>query len=88
MSDYTGPNAASRVLHLNLWVFKYGTDDKAHAAAIILSFIQLACIMLLFIFAASTPAEERFVSFLESGFLLTAGVAIGQSGAVGGKKSD
>jgi hypothetical protein len=37
LKDFTSPEAEKRVLFINLGFLRYGTDDKAHAASIILS---------------------------------------------------
>ena len=39
--DLTGPVAENRILFINAWVIRYGTDDKAHAASITLSLLLL-----------------------------------------------
>lgn len=45
LNDYTGFSADERVLYINLGFFKYGTDDKKHAAAIVFAFILLTIIV-------------------------------------------
>jgi len=45
MNDYTGSEAENRVLHINLWFFKYGTNDKTHAAAMVLSLLLFITII-------------------------------------------
>ena len=50
MSDFTGKDARNRVLYINAGFFKYGTNDKAHAAAIVLSMTLLLAIILLVFF--------------------------------------
>jgi hypothetical protein len=78
LPDHTGSSiAGGRVLHVNLFVFKYGTDDKAHAAAMVLSILFLIFIAVLS-FAPSSPEHDKLLSWLESALLLTVGVAIGQ----------
>lgn len=66
-------------MHLNLGIFKYGTNDQTHAAAICLSLLELLCLMILLTVAAQTDQVKEMISFLQHALLLTVGVAIGQS---------
>ena len=50
LNDYTGPAAESRVLRINLGIFKYGTNDKTHAAALVLSLLLFLTIVGVIIF--------------------------------------
>jgi len=78
LPDHTGSSSAGgRVLHVNLFIVKYGTDDKAHAAAISLSVLLLIFIAVLS-FAPASPEHDKLISWLESAVLITIGVAIGQ----------
>lgn len=82
-SDYTGENASDRVVFLNLWFFKYGTNDKTHGAAVIFSLFLLIAFILITTIDAVTHLErkefiERSASLLWNAFLLTLGVAIGR----------
>jgi hypothetical protein len=73
--------AAQRVLYLNFGFFKYGTDDKAHAAAILLSIGLLAALFIISltaIFSPNAPMFERAINIFGNAFLFVAGVAIGQ----------
>jgi len=79
LGDLTGPTADKRVLRINLGFFKYGASEPAHAAAVVLSMILLFSVIGLTAFVAPTPGVDKLVTFLESGFLITLGVAIGQS---------
>jgi hypothetical protein len=45
--DWTGREAHDRVIFLDFGFFKYGTNDKAHAAAIILSLCILVVIVII-----------------------------------------
>jgi hypothetical protein len=81
LKDYTSPSAANRVLHLNFGVFKYGTSDQTHAAAMVLSLLLLLFIAAILIFAPAGEQADKILSWLESAFLLTVGVAIGKSGS-------
>jgi hypothetical protein len=80
--DWTGDRpAAQRVLYLNFGFFKYGTDDKAHAAAILLSIGLLAALFIISltaIFSPNAPMFERAINIFGNAFLFVAGVAIGQ----------
>jgi len=88
LSDYTGGSANKRVLHINLGIFKYGTDDKSHAAALVFALILL--IALLGIVIAGFHVEnaawaDKCFGWLGSAFLFVAGVALGKSSS---KRSD
>ena len=79
IDDYTSGSASKRVMHLNLGIFKYGTNDQTHAAAICLSLLELLCLMILLTVAPQTDQVKEMISFLQHALLLTVGVAIGQS---------
>lgn len=79
IDDYTSGSAAKRVMHLNFGLFKYGTDDQTHAAAILLSLLELLCLMILLTAGPATDQVKDMISFLQHALLLTVGVAIGQS---------
>lgn len=81
MSDFTGPSADNRVLHINVGFFKYGTNDKAHAAAMVLSLLLFASIGALLIFGMSYPWADKVFTWLGSAFLFVTGVAIGKGSA-------
>ncbi|WP_152561239.1 hypothetical protein [Halomonas salina] len=87
--DYTESRKASgRVLHLNLWFLKYGVGDKQHAAALVISLLilfVLSIVVFMSLFSPENPVVERVVGLLGGVLGLTAGVAIGKSGA---KSSD
>jgi hypothetical protein len=94
--DQTGPNADGRVLYINLWLFKYGTDDKTHAAAVVFSFVLLIMIASIIIggmviVTQENPARlawvEKVFSWSGSAFLFIAGIALGSRG-VGSSKSN
>lgn len=79
--DFTSPAAENRVLHINLGFFKYGTDDKAHAGAMVLSMALLAMIALTGL-AGFIPGSgewtKSLLQLLGSAFTFVSGVAIGQ----------
>ena len=78
--DYTGPSADNRVLHINVGFFKYGTDDKTHAAAIVLSLLLFLTIVGVLIFGNGGAWSVEAFRWLGGAFLFTAGVAIGKGG--------
>ncbi len=81
-ADYTGPEAPERVLHINLWFVKFGTNDKLQGAAILLAiFILLLITVVIFYGMTHTTTEwnEKVFSWLSSTFLIVAGVAIGRA---------
>lgn len=87
IDDFTSGSASKRVMHLNMIFFKYGTNDQTHAAAMLLSLLELVCLMVLLVAAPEVKAVQDMIAFLQHALLLTVGVAIGQS-AKGGDKSD
>jgi hypothetical protein len=79
--DFTSPSAENRVLHINLGFFKYGTDDKAHAGAMVLSMVLLVMIFLTGLggfIAGVGDWTKTLLQMLGSAFTFVAGVAIGQ----------
>ena len=84
-ADFTAPEAESRVLFLNFGWFRYGTDDKGHAAALILAVLLLLVILVVILvglaaayFLQAQPDWldrafnwlDRVFTWLGSGFLL------------------
>jgi len=81
LNDFTGSGAENRVLHINVGFFKYGTDDKAHAGAMVLSIVLLVMIALTGIaglIAADSKWPGELLEKLGTAFTFVAGVAIGQ----------
>jgi arginine exporter protein ArgO len=78
ISDFTGPEADNRVLHINLGILKYGTNDKAHAAAVVFSLLLFIAIMGVLIFGSGGEWTKEAFRWLGSAFLFVAGVAIGK----------
>jgi hypothetical protein len=79
--DFTGPSAPKRVLYVNLGILRYGTNDKVHAAALILSFVLLMALFGVVItgfYLKETGWAERAFTWLGNAFLFIAGVAVGK----------
>jgi hypothetical protein len=88
LSDYTGGSADKRVLHINFGIFKYGTDDKAHAAALVFALILLIALLGIVVAGFNTENAawaDKCFGWLGSAFLFVAGVALGKGSA---KKSE
>jgi len=80
--DWTAPEAGNRILHINFRFFRYGTDDKTHAASIILSVaVLIFCVVIAIvgIFANGASWVQTVLSWAGNAFLLVAGTAIGRS---------
>jgi hypothetical protein len=85
--DYAADERAeNRILHIHTKWFHYGTDDKGHAAALVLSAALLAtaivvallgCLSLL---SGKDPQWfQTLVTWIGNAFLFTAGIAVGKS---------
>lgn len=86
--DHTGGGAADgRVLHINLGFFKFGTDYKSQAIALILSVLLLVVIVSLAICADQTESVKDLISVFKGALLLTIGVAVGNTVGGQGTKS-
>ncbi len=85
MPDFTGKDDAyNRVLYINVGIFRYGTNDKAHAAALILSMVLLLTMIALVFFGTGhhdAAWDDKAFSWLGGAFLFIAGVALGKSGS-------
>lgn len=72
------------------WGIEYGTDDKGHAASIILS-ISLMCAILV-LFVAGVFVDRAWfgdaMKILGTAFTFTAGVAIGKGSSASNKDED
>ena len=77
--DMTGPYADHRVFFINTKFFKYGTTDQGHAAALVLSAMLLAVILLLGGIALAAGSDHAILQLLIAPFSLVAGVAVGKS---------
>jgi len=88
--DWTGSGANDRVMHINMPFLKYGTNDKTHAASLLLSLLLLIIIVFLSIcgmFSSNAAWMDKVFTYLGSAFLFVAGVAVGRSG-VGNSKTE
>lgn len=84
------PNGApNQVFRFCRWGIEYGTDDKGHAASIILSTSLLLLLLVLFFVGAfvDRPWIADALKIIGTAFTFTAGVAIGK-GSQSGKKTD
>jgi arginine exporter protein ArgO len=80
--DQTGPKAPGRVFLINFGFVKYGSTDKAHGAAVLLSLILLIIILIVICIGFKigfSPWLDRVFTWLGSAFLFLAGVAVGRS---------
>ena len=71
-----------QVFHFQRWGLSYGTDDKGHAAALILSvllFIGLILCLLVGSFASNSVLVSDIAKVLGTAFLIVAGIAVGKS---------
>ena len=70
-----------QVFHFRRWGISYGTDDKGHAAALILSALLLA--VFLIVILAGIVADRNWIpdalQIVGTSFTFVAGVAVGQS---------
>lgn len=92
LPDFAADNFASdRVLHINLKFFKYGTNDKAHAAAIMLSlllFMAIIIVIIIGMWVTNVSWAEKAFNWLGSAFLFSSGIALGGSGKNRSKKDN
>lgn len=82
--DFTSRTAESRILYLNLGFFRYGTNDKVHAAAVTMSLVLLLVnVALIFIGLFREPTDWHKTAFqwTTNTFLFVAGFALGTSGS-------
>ena len=80
MNDFTGSEADNRVLHINCGIFKYGTNDKTHAAALVLALLLFIAIAGVLIFGDGNEWCREAFRWLGGAFLFVAGVAVGKGG--------
>lgn len=79
-SSYIPDGAPNQVFKFSALGVDYGTDDKAHAAAVLLSAALL--VVLVVVFLIGSVAERTWIGdaikILGTAFTFTVGVAIGQ----------
>ena len=77
---YIPDGAPHQVFRINLFWFSYGTDDKPHAASLLLS--MMLGFLLLFVFLVGLIVDRAWIpdaiKILGTAFTFTAGVAIGK----------
>lgn len=83
-SDYTGGGQSpNRVLYIDLWRIKYGTDDKFQGAAVMLSLLLILLLMVALSAGAYnkefSPISEKVVNWVQPVLTLVIGAAIGKS---------
>lgn len=93
--DFTGDHAGNRVLHLKLPWIRYGTDDKGHAAALVLSALLLIVALIVCVIGLigqfsghDAPWVGAILSWIGNAFLFTAGIAVGKSAESNKKATD
>lgn len=85
------PNGApNQVFRFCRWGIEYGTDDKGHAASIILSTTLLILLLVLFFIGAfvERPWIADALKIIGTAFTFTAGVAIGKGSEASKRKDD
>lgn len=85
------PNGApNQVFRFCRWGIEYGTDDKGHAASIILSTTLLILLLVLFLIGAfvERPWIADALKIIGTAFTFTAGVAIGKGSEASKRKDD
>lgn len=80
-ADAAPAEQSGRVLHLNLGILKYDTDDKTHAAAVVFSLLLFVAFISFSLFALrsqDTGWLRETVNWIGAAFLFVLGVAIGR----------
>ncbi|MET4293710.1 hypothetical protein [Bradyrhizobium sp. LB5.2] len=93
--DWTGDGRAhNRILHISTKWFRYGTDDKGHAAALVLSALLLVSALLVGIIAVvglysgkDPQWVNTLITWVGNAFLFTSGIAVGKSAKADNGKS-
>ena len=82
-TDYTGESAPERVLWINLYFIKYGTNDKFQGAAIFFSLLMIFLMLIMVIIGCfkceSQAWAEKFIGWLQTMLVFTVGIGIGKS---------
>lgn len=78
-------DADGQIFHFAKFGIRYGTDDKGHAAALILSCVLLFCAMIvssLGLFVSFSSKDPKWIeivlTWIGNAFLFTAGIAVGK----------
>jgi hypothetical protein len=79
--DMTGEHAENRIFFFNCRVFRFGTDDKAYAGALILSVIIMTAILFVCVLMAFSDNEglKSIAGLLVTAFTGTSGYAVGRA---------
>lgn len=86
--DMTEPGSPGRVFGFDFMGFKYGSSDKLHSAAFLLSILMVVAVIILAVismFAKNGEAASDAVQTLGQVLILTIGVAIGRGASEGNK---
>ena len=81
-SPFTKGEGDGQVFHFQKWGLSYGTDDKGHAASLILSvllFIGLILCLILGAYGNNSTFVLEIAKVMGSAFLIVAGIAVGKS---------
>jgi hypothetical protein len=81
-ADYTAADAPDRVLIIDLWFLRYGTNDRFQGAAIFLGLlliILISVVIIIGLFSSNSEWLDRVFTWLGSAFLFVAGVAVGRA---------
>jgi hypothetical protein len=91
--DFTGEHAGNRVFYIKTEWLRYGTDDKGHGAALVLSGLLLAVALIVAVIGMIGLFSGRdatwigtLLTWVGNAFLFTAGIAVGKGKAT--TKSD
>lgn len=87
---FINDGAPHQVFRFCRWGIEYGTDDKGHAASIILSVTLLGLLLVLFLIGAfvDRPWIMDAIKIMGTAFTFTAGVAIGKGSSGSNKNED
>lgn len=79
---FTDGHAPNQVFHFQKFGISYGTDDKGHAAAILLS-VSILVLIFVIVFVGAWIEDRNWLSeilkVLGNAFLIVTGIAVGKS---------
>jgi hypothetical protein len=85
--DFTGDHAQNRILFINTRWFRYGTDDKIHSSAMVLSALILMAALIIAVLGTiglfsghEAKWVDTLITWVGNAFLFTSGIAVGRSG--------